>query len=241
MKALILNSGMGSRMGNLTSVQPKCMTQLTDHESILSRQLLLLKHAGIKDVVITTGYMEGLLQEYCKKLNIKMNISFVQNPIYDKTNYIYSMYLAVRQLDDDIVLMHGDLVFDSHILNGILNGMQSCMAISSTSELPEKDFKAVLEENDTGTKIVKVGVDFFDHGVAAQPLYHLYHKDWMVWSNSIIQYCENGRTSCYAETALNDVTDQCRIVPYDVKDGLCSEVDTEEDLIKIKEGLGIIR
>ena len=39
MKALILNSGMGSRMGVLTSEHPKCMTEISGRETILSRQL----------------------------------------------------------------------------------------------------------------------------------------------------------------------------------------------------------
>ena len=55
MKALLLNSGLGSRMGALTKNQPKCMTELTDGETILSRQLRLLSDCGIQEAVITTG------------------------------------------------------------------------------------------------------------------------------------------------------------------------------------------
>ena len=57
MKALILNSGLGSRMGVLTSEHPKCMTEISTKETILSRQLRLLAEAGIEEVVITTGYL----------------------------------------------------------------------------------------------------------------------------------------------------------------------------------------
>ena len=61
MKALILNSGLGSRMGVYTKEHPKCMTDISDTESILSRQLHLLLEAGIKDVVVTTGYFDRVL------------------------------------------------------------------------------------------------------------------------------------------------------------------------------------
>ena len=44
-----------------------------------------------------------------------MSFTFVENPIYDKTNYIYSMYLAREYLKDDILLLHGDLVFDKKL------------------------------------------------------------------------------------------------------------------------------
>ena len=54
MKALILNSGTGSRMGVLTSEQPKCMTEILNGETILSHQLKQLSEIGIKEVVMTT-------------------------------------------------------------------------------------------------------------------------------------------------------------------------------------------
>ena len=61
MKAVILNSGLGSRMGVLTSEQPKCMTEISSRETILSRQLFMIAEAGIKEVVMTTGYREEIL------------------------------------------------------------------------------------------------------------------------------------------------------------------------------------
>ena len=57
MKALILNSGMGSRMGVLASEHPKCMTEISRKETILSRQLYMLVEAGITEVVMTTGLL----------------------------------------------------------------------------------------------------------------------------------------------------------------------------------------
>ena len=61
MKALILNSGLGSRMGVLISEHPKCMTEISSHETILSRQLRLIADAGVEEVVITTGYYDNVL------------------------------------------------------------------------------------------------------------------------------------------------------------------------------------
>ena len=111
MKALILNSGFGSRMGAITKEHPKCMTDLNDQETILSRQLQLLCNAGITEVVITTGYYNTVLEEYCAGLGLPLHYEFVNNPIYDQTNYIYSIYCAKEQLrDQDVLLLHGDLV-----------------------------------------------------------------------------------------------------------------------------------
>ena len=88
MKALILNSGLGSRMGVLTSEHPKCMTEIDHRDTILSRQLRQISEAGIEEVVITTGYYDGVLVNYCNSLDLPLRFTFVKNPIYDKTNYI---------------------------------------------------------------------------------------------------------------------------------------------------------
>ena len=81
MKALILNSGLGSRMGVLTSEHPKCMTEITARDTILSRQLRLIAVAGIEEVVMTTGYYDDVLVNYCESLDLPLHFTFVKNPV----------------------------------------------------------------------------------------------------------------------------------------------------------------
>lgn len=235
MKALILNSGMGSRMGVLTSEHPKCMTEISYNETILSRQLKLLYKVGIEEVVMTTGFFDSVLMNYCESLDLPIQYQFVQNPIYDKTNYIHSIYCAREFLEDDIVLMHGDLVFEETVLDDIVNFDGSCMAVSSTLELPQKDFKAVVADG----KVQKVGIEFFNDAFAAQALYRLAKKDWKVWLDEIIAFCERDEVKCYAENALNEISDKCDIRAFDVENRLCAEIDTPDDLTvvagKLKE------
>lgn len=176
---------------------------------------------------MTTGYYDQILIEYCNFLNLPLKFTFVNNPIYDKTNYIYSIYCAKDYLlDDDIVLMHGDLVFEDTIFDAVVESEKSVMTVSSTVTLPKKDFKAVIKEG----KIVKVGTEFFDNAMSAQPLYKLNKEDWKVWLDKITEYCESDNRKCYAENAFNEVSDMCNIYPLDVKHSLCAEIDTPEDL-----------
>ena len=233
MKALILNSGKGTRMGHFTSQHPKCMTEIQGKETILSRQLRLLSEAGITQVVITTGPFEEALVSYCASLELSLEYTFVHNDRYMDTNYIYSIYLARRYLEDDLLLMHGDLVFEAPLLDQIKDAPTSVMAVSSTTELPEKDFKAVIEDS----RITKIGVDFFNNAVTAQPLYKLQKEDWLAWLKEIGAFCEKGETSCYAENAFNQVYNQCAIYPLDVRNALCAEIDTPEDLAVVSEKL----
>lgn len=235
MKALILNSGLGSRMGALTSEHPKCMTEIGHHETILSRQLKQIADAGIEEVVMTTGYYDGVLVSYCQSLNLPLRFTFVKNPIYDQTNYIYSIYCAREYLDDDIVLMHGDLVFENEAFDKAMASPVSCMTVSSTLPLPEKDFKAVVKDG----MVMKVGIEFFNEAMEAQALYKLYKNDWRVWLNKIIEFCESDKRKVYAENALNELNGAANIAALDVENLLCSEIDNPEDLAvvtaKLKE------
>ena len=226
MKALILNSGMGTRMGVLTSEHPKCMTEVSLTETILSRQLNQLAEAGITEVVITTGLFEDVLRGYCERLELPMQYTFVHNERYRETNYIYSIYQARDALHDDILLMHGDLVFENAALDRVLQHEGSGMAVSSTLPLPEKDFKAVVKDG----IVQKVGIEFFENAVAAQALYKLERPDWEKWLEQIIAFCEAGNDKVYAENALNTLDGAANIAAVDVEDLLCAEIDNPEDL-----------
>ena len=233
MKAIILNSGLGSRMGEMTTHNPKCLIQLNEKDTILSRQLRMLKAEGITDVIITTGYKYKLIEEYCESLCLDMNISFVHNPLYEKTNYIYSIYLARKQLHDDIILLHGDIVFEMDILHDFVKSKHSIMKISTVLPLPEKDFKAVIADG----YIRKIGISYFENAYEAQAFYKLIRKDWEKWLNHIEEYCEKGITGCYAEEAFNEIAESIELMPFDCKDRLCSEIDNIDDLRSVKDEL----
>ena len=239
MKALILNSGMGSRMGALTSEHPKCMTEISGGETIISRQLRQICDVGIREAVITTGRFDSVLMDYVRGLGLPLEITYVKNPVYDRTNYIYSICCAGEYLDDDILLMHGDLVFENTVLDQVMEGAESCMAVSTVLPLPEKDFKAVVRDG----RITAVGIEFFSEAVAAQPLYRLRREDWRIWLDRITAYCESGeeeKRRCYAENALNEVTGALSLFPLDVGDQLCREIDNPEDLAAVKAALSEI-
>lgn len=233
MKALILNSGLGSRMGVLTSEHPKCMTEISTKDTILSRQLKLIADAGIEEVVMTTGYYDGVLVKYCQGLDLPIHFTFVNNPIYDQTNYIYSIYCAKDYLDDDIILMHGDLVFEGEVFDKVVASPVSCMTVSSTLPLPEKDFKAQVVNG----MVMKVGVDIFNEAMEAQALYKLLKDDWKVWLDKIIEFCDNDKRKVYAENALNELKGAANIHALDVENLLCSEIDNPEDLAVVSAKL----
>ena len=231
MKAIILNSGMGTRLGELTKNNPKSLVHLDDNETIFSRAISILSKYDIDEFIITTGYLNKILEEYVYKNFSNLNFNFVHNPVYDKTNYIKSIDL-IGEINDDIILLHGDLVFSEVAVAKIINSNKSCVVIDTTIDLPKDDFKAKLSDGD----IKYIGVDYFeDDAVACQPFYKLKNEDWKLWKNKIKEFCEESNTNVYAENALNQISDDVKIYGLDLKGELCMEVDTKDDLLKIKE------
>ena len=184
MKALIFNSGTGSRMGRLTENKPKCLLEING-ETILHRQLRLLSECGIHDVVITTGKYDSLIRDEAEKIS-GLNTEFVHNPEYSSTNYIYSFYLSGEYLNDDIIMMHGDLVFEKSILKKLLKEKEgSFCVIDKQAGKHEKDFKGRIENG----ILKEVSVNIFDDNCyALQPLYRLSEKCAALWLSKTNEY-----------------------------------------------------
>lgn len=225
MKALLLNSGIGKRMGEMTREHPKCMTPIGRDHTILSWQLELLKQVGITEVVITTGPFAEVLEKYASAR--LPSVQYVHSHQYRETNYIYSMYLARDLLRDDLILLHGDLVLEKSALEELLSAQGSAVTVEYNMPLPEKDFKARLIRG----RVREIGVNVFGEDcVASQPAYKLQKADMEVWLESISDFCRRGETGVYAENALNSIFDRVEMLPVALEGRLCNEIDNLEDL-----------
>lgn len=232
MKAIILNSGKGSRLKDFTMNYPKSLVKLDDNQTIFSRAIFILSNLGIDEFIITTGYLNNVLENYAKNIFPKINFTFVYNSVYDKTNYIKSIDLINDNLDEDLILLHGDLVFSQNVAKKVIESPLTSVIIDSSSQIPKYDFKAKIENNN----VKYIGVDYFeDDAITCQPFYKFLSEDWRIWKNKIRDFCNDGIVNVYAENALNNLTDKISLNPLDIKGDLCQEVDTMEDLNKIKE------
>lgn len=232
MKALIFNSGIGKRMLELTANCPKSMVHLYNDETIFERQLRLLQEAGIKEVVITTGPYPEMIKNICaKKCYSNMHFVFPHNEIYNFSNYIYSMYKAREHLDDDILMMHGDLVFDRTLIPSLLKRKEKniCL-INKFKKLPEKDFKGRIIDNE----LREVSINIFDDNCFAfQPLYKLSKEVVKAWLDNVTNFVNNGNISVYAENALNEISKGLGIVPVSYANHFIDEIDNKDDLARV--------
>ncbi|MHA2315713.1 MAG: phosphocholine cytidylyltransferase family protein [Candidatus Hermodarchaeia archaeon] len=120
MKALILNSGRGERLRPLTENKPKPLIKI-ENKTLLDNQLDNLIECSIMDVIMTTGPFENKIKKHLKNEYPYLNVSYVKNPKYRTTNYIYSMWLTKELINDDVILLHGDLLFERKLLEKLIN------------------------------------------------------------------------------------------------------------------------
>ncbi len=233
MIALILNSGIGSRMRGLLGVNPKCLINIHEGVPLLGHQIEIIRKSGIRNIIITTGYKSHEITSYVSDNYQKIEfIKFIHNPYFAITNYIYSIFLCLSHLMDDIILVHGDLFFSESVFSNILNQDASTVAVDTTTLLNEKDFKAKIKDG----QIIEISTMLKGEDCNnCQPLYKLYQKDWGPWAEMIKYFCEHNKRKAYAEEALNLVLNEINLFPFDLKGDLCMEIDTPEDLRMLKE------
>lgn len=134
MKAIILAAGMGSRLKALTKDNPKCMVKVNG-ETLIERVLSQLDKCNLEEIILVLGYKKEVLKEYINNLKIKTKVSYIDNDIYDKTNNIYSLYMAKEEmLKNDILLLESDLIFDDSILKNLTADSNKNMAVIASYE-----------------------------------------------------------------------------------------------------------
>jgi len=129
MQAIILAAGMGKRLKELTQNNTKCMVKVNG-VSLAERLLTMLDRKCLGRIVMVVGYEGKKLMEYVDTLGIKTPVQFIDNPIYDKTNNIYSLSLASKELcEDDTLLFESDLIFEESILDDLIADERDTLAI----------------------------------------------------------------------------------------------------------------
>ncbi len=120
-KALILVAGLGTRLAPITETLPKCMVKVNG-TPILLNTLNLLAANGFKEVVIVTGHMDDVIKSEIGDQFKHMDILYVQNDIFHKTNNMYSLWMAREHLTSDhgVLLIEGDLFFEEAVLTTLL-------------------------------------------------------------------------------------------------------------------------
>ena len=120
---------MGKRLKELTRNNTKCMVEVNG-VTLIDRVLHQLDALSLNRIVVVVGYEGHKLQEYISTLTVNTPIEYVENPIYDKTNNIYSLWLAREELaKDDTLLLESDLIFEDSVLRALVDDPRDTLAL----------------------------------------------------------------------------------------------------------------
>lgn len=134
MQALILAAGMGRRLGEFTANNTKCMLPVNGVR-LIDRMLSQLCKLNLNRIVIVVGYEGQNLRDYLTERYADLPLCFVENPIYDKTNNIYSLWLAKNYFcEDDTLLLESDLIFADEALEQAISSPYPNVALVAKYE-----------------------------------------------------------------------------------------------------------
>ncbi len=131
MKALILGAGQGSRLLPLTADQPKCLLPVCGR-SMIEWQVRELAAAGIGEIGVVIGFRaQSVEQELTRLAALGSTIRTVYNPFFRVADNLASCWLAREFMDEDFILVNGDVVFESAIAERLVSNASAPVTVTS--------------------------------------------------------------------------------------------------------------
>lgn len=239
MKAVILAAGLGTRLRPFTDSVPKCLVPLNG-TPILQRQIESLERAGVRDCVLVVGYRASEVRARIGRRWGGVRVSYVENPRYHETNNLYSLWLAGREMDDDILLLEGDLVFDEELLLDLNRSPHPDTAVVDAYR-PSMEGTVVLAAGGIATAMVLKSAQpaGFDYRAALKTV-NIYQFSRATVARHLLpkldQFVTDGHTGQFYEAALAELIAQghLRLGVHLPGTRRWAEIDTVDDLLKAR-------
>ncbi|MFG0320311.1 MAG: NTP transferase domain-containing protein [Planctomycetota bacterium JB042] len=139
--AILLAAGRARRLGALTDDRPKCLLEVGG-KTLIEHQIDALRGLGVRDVVVVTGYFADRIEAM-----LGSSIRSVRNEVYDRTNSLYSLHLALPHVPDGFVLTNADVLFHPGLLGALLSDdAGDALLYEKGDELGDEEMKVRVEE-----------------------------------------------------------------------------------------------
>ncbi len=219
MVAVILAAGVGSRMGRPL---PKSLSFLPDGERIMGRQIRFLRESGIKRIYIVVGFKKSLIMEEYP------DVFYVYNPIYYISNTSKSLFYGLKDLEDDVIWINGDVVFDKSIIEMIIKGKGNIVAVNN-SKCGKEEVKYRTNRRGEMEAISKNIEDGEGEALGINRISKEFLSDFL----KALHECDNND---YFEKGIEKIIEKgITVKPLNVSAYRCIEVDFEEDYRKALE------
>lgn len=235
MKAVILAAGQGSRLRPLTDRLPKCLVPMY-RRPMIEYQMEYLDRAGFRECVIVVGYLGDMIRRRIGSRFGRINVKYVTNEVYDRTNNIYSLWLARNELNDDVLLLEGDLVYEYGLLQDVLRSRSLNVAVVDRFR-PPMNGTVILEQDGVSTAMVLKSQQppDFDFGRALKTV-NIYALSRDSLSTAIVpeldSYVSRGLTGEYYEAVMSDLIGrgELQMAVHLTGSRMWTEIDTEDEL-----------
>jgi HAD superfamily hydrolase (TIGR01450 family) len=230
MKAIILAAGIGSRLRPITDTKPKTLVKV-NNKPILGYILEALYRGGIKEVVVCVGFKASEVINFCKNNYPKVKFYFIENKTFQETNNMFSLFLAKEFLNDDIILMNGDVVIEGQIIEQLVRQKETIVAVDG-GKYREESMKIIVR-NGIIKNISKEISKNESYGCSID-IYKIIKKDVGALVKEMQRIIEkNKNRNAWTEVMLDNLFSSGKIVarPMDIKNKHWIEVDDYNDLL----------
>lgn len=237
MQAIFLAAGMGRRLKKLTSNATKCMVEVNG-QTMIERSLHNLESLKCVDkIIFVIGYEGDKLREYVDSLGIDIPIEYIRNDIYDKTNNIYSLYLAKDKLmEDDTLLLESDLVYEEAVIRKLVeNPYPSLVLVDKFESWMDGTCIKIDDDNNIISFLDKKRFDFSETGEYYKTVnLYKFSKDFSIkhYVPFLEAYCKALGHNEYYEQVLKVITflDNPEIKACKLNGEKWYEIDDVQDL-----------
>lgn len=127
-KAILLIAGQGTRLKPLTETMPKCLVEVNG-KAILVNALENLSRCNVEESILVVGYLKEKIKEKIGKELNGMKITYIDNDLYEQTNNTYSLWLAIKNLHEDLLILEGDVFFEEKLLKEFMKDERENLTI----------------------------------------------------------------------------------------------------------------
>ena len=135
MKAIIMAAGVGKRLQALNINKPKCLIKVGS-ETLIRRSVNLLINKGISDITVIVGFMAHLIRN-----ELNNDVAYFENPDFHSTNSIKSLWYAKDLLEDNVLLLNGDLYYEHSILDYAINQTNAVVMLADSTRINNADYR----------------------------------------------------------------------------------------------------
>ena len=227
MKAIIMAAGVGKRLQALNINKPKCLITV-ESETLIRRSVNLLVNKGISDITVIVGFMADLIRN-----ELNNDVAYFENPDFHSTNSIKSLWYAKDLLEDNVLLLNGDLYYEHAILDYAINQTNPVVMLADSTRIDNADYRFSF----SGDQINQFGKHLTNHETDGEyvGIVRIDQRFIKTFKQALEEMITSGKSNIWWEDVLYSFIEKRIPINYfDVAGTFWSEVDTLQDYNYLK-------